>query len=213
MGNTFFPTQRQEKSLGYDVKIESTVKTIFFQFKVPEKKTTSNGKYWPSFEGPYYEFKIWPKDITPQHNKLVELANLDPHNNVFYCSPCFHTFKEFKENYCQRTIAKNSIYVPCKNLPQIYENDKHNICYTLKPKRKFEMHSDVFDVDAFDIDEFIVDIENTPTYKNLHECLINISEKFSIDVRNIHNDYIKLYYRIAEYLFMNENLFMILLAE
>lgn len=207
-----FPTQRQEKNLGYDVKIKGAVRNLFFQFKVPEKKTTSKGKYWKKFGGPYYEFQIWPDDTTHQHNDLVTLANSDPHNKVYYCSPGFHTFKEFEENYSHKTIASKSIYVPCNALPKISGNEKHNISYALGTQRIYKMHSEEFSIEAFDIEGLAADIEKADSYENVHECLIHIAEMFSIDVRNI-NDDIKMYDEIANYLVMNKNLFMILLGE
>lgn len=207
-----FPTQRQEKELGYDVKIKGAVRTLFFQFKVPEKKITSKGKYWTIFGGSYYEFQIWPDDTTHQHNELVTLANSDPRDKVYYCSPGFHTNDEFEENYSQKTISKKSIYVPCKTLPKISGNAKHSISYTIEPVRKYKMHSDEFSIEAFDIEELEADIENADSYENVHECLIHIAEKFSIDIRNVDND-IKMYDEIANYLVMNNNLFMILLGE
>lgn len=45
-----FPTQRQERDSGYDVRIEGPVRTLFFQFKVPQKITRSNGREWGIYD-------------------------------------------------------------------------------------------------------------------------------------------------------------------
>lgn len=209
----YFPTQRKEMRLGYDVKIKNPVRTrsVFFQFKVPEKKTTSKGKYWTQFGQPYYEFKIWPDNVTHQHNELVNLAK-SPHNKVYYCSPGFHTFNEFDINYQYKKIAKNSIYVPCKGLPTISENVKHNIAYTLKPKVIAKMHSEEFSIDAFDIGQLVEDIDNTEAYVSVHECLIYIAEMFSIEISDRSNDE-NIYHEIANYLVENKNLFLLLVSD
>lgn len=207
-----FPTQRQEKKLGYDFKIEGAVRTLFFQFKVPEKKTTSRGKYWTTFGGPYYKFEIWPDNRTHQHNDLVTLAKSDPHYKVYYCSPGFHTEKEFDENYRDKTISRKSIYVPCKILPKISGNDKHDISYTLEPARIYKMHSKELSIQAFDIERLKADVEDAVLYESVHKCLDSIAETFSIDVRNMDND-IERFDEITDYLLMNKNLNMILLGE
>lgn len=207
-----FPSQRQEKELGYDVKIKGAVRTLFFQFKVPEKKTTSKGKYWTTFWGPYYEFQIWPDNVTHQHNELVALANSDPRHKVYYCSPGFHTNAEFEENYRCKTISQKSIYVPCKTLHTISGDTKHNICYTLQPTRIHKMHSEEFSINAFDLKELEMDIESAESYENVRECLSHVAETFSIDIGYVDDD-IERYDKIANYLLMNQNLFMILLGE
>lgn len=208
----FFPTQRQEKTLGYDANINGTTRVLFFQYKVPEKMITRKAKHWKAFGMPYYEFHLWPDDISHQHNKLVELANADPRNRVYYCSPGFNTVKEFEHNYYNNTISKKSIYVPCKTLAKISGNDKHDICYTLEPARIHKMYSEEKTIKAFDIDELMADIESGDSYINAHDCLINIANYFSIDVSKVQDD-VKMYDIISKYLLMNINVFMVLLGE
>ena len=207
------PTQKKEKEKGYDFTIKGAVRTLFFQFKVPEKKTTKKGKYWEEFKEPYYEFKIWPDSLTHQHNELVDLAKADPRNRVYYCSPGFHTFEEFDKNYTDRTIARKSIYVPCAALPKISGNDKHDISYTFKSKKRiYKMHSQEFEIQAFDIEELKADVENAVPYENIHTCLASIAEIFSIDIKNVESDMEK-FDKIADYLLMHKNLNMLLLGE
>lgn len=208
----YFPTHRQEKQLGYDVKITGPVRNVFFQFKVPDKKTTRNAKYWNEFSNPYYEFKIWPDNVTHQHNELVSLANSDQHNKVYYCSPGFHTFIEFEGNYRRGEIARNSIFVPCKNLPTISGNDKHSISYILESERICNMHSEKFSMDAFDVEKLAKDIGNAEAYENVYECLVHIAGKFSIAISDRDNTE-KMYAEIANYLVINKNLYMLLVYD
>lgn len=207
-----FPTQREEKKKGYDCTIEGAVRSLFFQFKVPEKKTTANAKHWSTFGAPYYKFKIWPDSMTPQHNKLVDLAKEDPRNKVYYCSPGFHTNEEFNENYANKRLSTQSIYVPCGSLPKISGEDWHDICYTLAPARIYKMHSEEFSIEAFDIEGLKRDVENATPYESVHKCLIDIAEKFSVNVRDVEDDRAR-FDIIANDLLMRRNLNMILLGE
>lgn len=206
------PTQREEKELGYDVEITGAVRSIFFQFKIPEKKTTANSKYWNEMGGPYYEFHIWPDSTSPQHNNLLNLAASNPRNKVYYCSPRFHTNREYEVNYRNKAIASNSVYVPCGTLMRITGSDAHSICYTKDPRTAPVMHSEPHFATGFGLDQLWSDIENSPTYQNASECLFLIAEKFSIDVRDKNNT-VNMYYEIANYLLMNENLIFILMGQ
>lgn len=174
------PSLAKENDLGYDCKLDSSFKVLFFQFKIPEKLTRKNAKYWSYFSGPYYKFKIWPDLLTPQHNKLIELANSDKRYNVFYCSPSFIDVDELQLFYHKKEIAKNSIFVPCKNLSKINGKDKHDICYTINP-RKIVMHSDIYEVNGMDYNEFIMEISECQ-YSNSEEVIDNLSQILKIDI-------------------------------
>lgn len=174
------PTQVDEKNLGYDCKLQSKLRTIFFQFKVPEKLTRNNAKYWSEFNDEYYLFKIWPDSLTPQHNKLVDLANKDVRYNVFYCSPAFIKDSEYSDFYEKGEIAKNSIYVSCKNLYKINGDDKHDISYTIDP-RKAIMHSDnPQPLRSLGYEEFVKAVKDSKPYSNLEECVHELSKEFEI---------------------------------
>lgn len=208
----FFPTQREEKVLGYDTAIHGPVKSIFFQFKVPEKKTMANSKYWHEMGGPYFEIKIWPDAVSPQHNTLRDLAGKDPRNKVFYCAPRFHKTYEYDDNFRKETIAQNSVYILCGSLKPIAGNDAHNICYTTDPHRAPVMHSEPREVKSFTLQELEWDLEKTPAYQNAMECLSAVAERFSIKVQDRENAR-RMYREIAEYLLINENIVFVLMEQ
>lgn len=208
----FMPTQRKELDLGYDFEIHGPVRTVFFQFKVPEKITTPRGEYWKEFWEPYYIFKIWPDNRTHQHNLLVSLANKDPHNKVYYCSPGFHTQREYSKYYRKEIISDRSIYIPCGKLHSIRGADKHDICYTMEPSRNYRMHSEEYPIEAFDITEFMLDVEEARPYENINECLSRIEEEFSISARNAETT-IERFNQIANQLLMKENLNLVLFGQ
>lgn len=207
-----FPTQREEAALGYDVKMKGPIRTLYLQFKVPEKVTSSRGKYWEEFEAPYYQFKIWPDARSHQHNILVDLANKDPHNKVYYCSPGFHTGEEFERFFCHQQIAKKTIYVPCAKLEKISGKDRHNICYTLEPLRKSKMHSQTYQIEGFDLEGLKMDAEQAVPYDDIHTCLEGVARNFNLNVGNENSTIMRLE-RIAHQLLMRENLNLLLLGE
>jgi hypothetical protein len=222
-----FPTQRKERDLGYDVHIKGCVRALFFQFKVPEKKIKSNSKYWLTYNAPYYVFKIWPDNLTHQHNNLIKLANTNKRNRVYYCSPGFNTDEEFNRYYKNEDIANNSIYVPCHGLKTIHGADKHVISYTIKPKREFHMHSDEFRIVGLDYQGFEIDINESEKYNSIGECLLSITEAIdmgdaSCDVyqnlrESLESDSYEgikdVYNGISEYLMMQENTCFVILGE
>lgn len=219
-----FPTQIEENDLGYDCCLSGSVRTLFFQFKVPEKKTRSNALYWNDFYTSYYQFKLWPHDLSPQHNNLVTLANADPRHNVFYCSPAFIERSEYSAFYQRQEIAKNSIYIPCRNLPQIQGMDQHHICYTLHP-RQFVMHSDPVEVIALDFDDFLVKMQQSERFSSLesliHHLTILLSEvdplfENSVYAENRYTSNFRLsdspytrYRHIANYLLKSQNIHLL----
>ena len=184
-----FPTQRQERDLGYDVSIQGPVRALFFQFKVPEKKTTRISKYWEEYNTPYYVFKIWPDNLTHQHNNLIQLANAPGHNKVYYCAPAFITDEEFDKYYKNGTIANNSIFVPCEHLPEIEGADKHCITYTVLPRREYHMRSDAEFIVGLDYQGFSNDVNETKGYKDVWECFKStIGIMKEIEIGENHND-------------------------
>lgn len=208
----FFPTQRQENILGYDIAIKGPVITIFFQFKVPEKKTQSNARYWSEMGVPYFEIKIWPATLSPQHNNLRDLARKDPRNKVFYCAPRFHTNREYGYNYMKETIAQNSVYIPCGSLKPIAGNDEHNICYTENPRVPHVMHSEPLSIKGLTLQELESDIEKAPTYQNIMECLLSVAERFSINITDRANSN-KMYDEIANHLLVKENIIFVIMGK
>lgn len=224
-----FPTQRKERDLGFDVRIKGRVRALFFQFKVPEKKIKSNSKYWPTYNAPYYVFKIWPDNLTHQHNNLIKLAKSNKCNRVYYCSPGFNTDDEFDRHYKKKTIANNSIYVPCADsrVRTISGADKHDISYTITPKRDFHMHSEEFRIVGLDYEGFISDINKSETYDSIVDCLLSITEVIDMgDTRaeisqklreshesDTHEGIKEVYDIISEYFMMHDNTCFIALGE
>lgn len=174
------PTPAKEKQSGYDCEITGPVRTLFFQFKVPRKLTRTYARHWSDFYGEYYEFKIWPDSLTPQHNKLVDLAVHDFRNAVFYCAPAFIKEDDFQNYYRSNTICINSMMINCRHLAKIAGTDQHVITYRLDP-RKYYMHSDNYSENyGANYDELISMLQNTAPYDDLQTCLSALCRTFNI---------------------------------
>lgn len=123
------PTQIAEYNVGYDAKIQVNrkVQPLYFQFKISEFLSRKNAREYSDFSGPYYRFKIWPEDRSPQHNNLVDLSK--DGSFVAYSAPLFCTEKEF--GCYQNDVLNHSVLVPCRELPKNHGNERHFITYAL----------------------------------------------------------------------------------
>ncbi|MCR4655979.1 MAG: hypothetical protein K5770_07115 [Lachnospiraceae bacterium] len=183
-----FPTQAMEGEFGYDMQLNGKTRTLFLQFKVPEKKTTKSAKYWKDHNQAYYEFKIYPQTISNQHNALVKLAKEDERNRVYYCSPGFITCDEYNEYYRRSKIDANSIYVPLNTMNKISGSDWHSVSYTLSPYKYSRMHSDSEDCRSLTSEEFYSDIAEMPSYDSFESCVSSLAERFEVDVSGCENN-------------------------
>lgn len=126
-----FPSQRQEKGLGYDVCfVERPIIAMFMQFKraehVSNRRTASE---WNYYHSDYYRFKLYLNNRSEQHNILVRLAQNNPTNEVYYIAPCFYTYSDYRQYYLQEEIIYHSIIIDCKTLREFNDNNKHSISY------------------------------------------------------------------------------------
>lgn len=122
------PTQIEEYNVGYDaeIRLNCKVQPLYFQFKIAEFLSRGSAREYDDFSKPYYRFKIWPANRSPQHNNLVQLSRENAF--VVYCAPLFCTIAEFDN--CQHNILDYSIMVPCRQLPKNHGNERHFITYT-----------------------------------------------------------------------------------
>ena len=208
----FIPTQVEEKKVGYDCRLKGPVKTLFIQFKVSKKFTRKHAKHWNDFKKEYYQFKIWPDSKTHQHNDLVDLANKSAKNRVFYCAPAFISNIEFENYYTKGEVLQNSIFVDCKTLWKISGDDKHCVCFLPDPKVNPIMHSEPVEITRMDCKEVVQDIMQAESYRNLEECVYELSQQFAEGLKEECSNYSlqgKLE-AISKYLFMKKNIYLVL---
>ena len=205
------PTQREELEVGYDCRLgRGAVRALFFQFKVPQKLTRSNAKHWRDFGGDYYNFKLWKTEETPQHNNLVKLANKDHINRVFYCAPAFIEEKEFQIYYEKEEIAKNSIYISCKDLPIIPKGDeRHSISYRIFPSRVHKMYSEPVEIKGMTLEEVLCLAQQSDPYDGLEDFVSQLSRNVGLDLGHPESVQERLW-AIARHLLVRYNLSLVL---
>ena len=138
-----FPSQYREKDLGYDVKIDAPGAIFFFQFKVPEKRT-SRAREINQFDlgdkflechlnDPYLRMPIRKDDNFKQHMKLMELEasrdishddlKIKKINPVFYATPMFISVEDIDSRFGNGFVHHSSAFFsPCDIGPLISED-------------------------------------------------------------------------------------------
>ena len=183
-GTPYFPNQIREGKLGYDVKLSAPFYTLFLQYKIPEYFVKDTAKFWYEYGCPYYRIKLWKKNISNQHNILIDLAQSDPRNHVYYCAPQFIKLSDFEKNYDDHTIIKNSVLIDVSHLKRIEDNVQHYITYI---NNRCTMHS-------FRNEGIL--------YHGISDCL-----KYDIDPYRSMDQFIGQMYERFGFLYRNENIF------
>lgn len=210
-GPPYLPTQRDEANSGFDFSLQGPIKTLFIQFKVPEKLTRSNAKYWNHFNGPYYRTKIMKETDSNQHNLLVRLAEDDVRNNVIYSSPIFHKQSEFTNYYSSNTIMENSVAIDCRGLSEISGDTQHYFAYNVNPDRCY-MFSKPKEIEGQIIKKYILKAQESEPYDDVNdfiESITSIFDKDEIDVGENEKTQDKII-AISEFLAIQKNIFMYL---
>ena len=78
-------------------------------------------------------------------------------------------------------IAKNSIYVSCKDLDKINGDDKHDISYTINPRKAIMHSNNPQTLRSLGYEEFAKDVKDSKPYSNLEECVHELSKEFEIE--------------------------------
>lgn len=195
------PTQIEEYNVGYDAAIQLNygmqlnceVQPLYFQFKISEYLCKNNAKEYSDFWGPYYRFKIWPANRSPQHNKLVELSQDE--SFVAYCAPLFYSIQKF--NDYQQNILDHSVMVPCRQLLKNSGDDRHVITYIENSdvgywhsKRKY-----ISVIHGFQLGK---SLDSYKTYKNVIDYIKDIIYNKGIKVNKGDMELLKKYIGVNE---------------
>lgn len=141
------PTLREEKNVGWDLKITIDPSTdiegsIFFQFKRPVYIKKQN------------KYKIEVNTKHHQFNALKTLKINKPANLVYYATPNFHAQKDYEEYFNRKEIEKHSILFPIENFPADGEHKHLYYLYENEDKRYGELHSQKVEIECLDKIEF-----------------------------------------------------------
>ena len=180
----FIPTQRKEKTLGYDSRLKNGFHVFFIQFKVPESRISLKAKYYKDFNSlPYYCFKIHNKSNNNQHQTLTQLAKKNP-GSVYYCTPAYNTYIELEKSFDSNQIIINSKFIDCghKNLQNLSTGDH---CITFQNNcNKGYIHSNKSEVDMFDyntiVEKSMYISDEEEFVSRIKETEVNIGEASNI---------------------------------
>jgi hypothetical protein len=88
-GAPVFPNLVQEAQLGFDVNINLPGLPLFFQYKLPElmkrMSAKENSVHNIGLPVPFFRMTIMRRDLSDQHDKLIELEKRYP-GTVLYAS-------------------------------------------------------------------------------------------------------------------------------
>ena len=126
-----FPTLRQEKSMGYDVKVSLPSGWLFLQFKLCEalvRKTAKEiAKNHLPLKVPFLRMNLMPAKRSRQHRLLLNLEQKG--ENVFYAAPRFYKDKEFCLYYQQRHILRNSAFIRPSAIGPLPDCNSHHVSF------------------------------------------------------------------------------------
>ena len=165
LGIGIFPSLREEKNCGYDVKFDTPFFALFIQFKLSEARG-ERGEHWHLYNGKYYRFDIRENKKSHQHNILFKLSRESEKNIVFYCAPAFDTDMEYFAYKLSNEIFKHSAFIDFRYLSEICDGEKHCITFTEEPRKAhFNSVSNEIPV-SFGFTECM---EGKPAYENFEQ--------------------------------------------
>ncbi len=149
-----FPSLRDERRFPVDLAFAIRGLPVFLQFKVSDALTTRRATYWNDYGRLYYRFKLYPRNRSPQHNRLIHLSNR--FLMVRYCAPLFHTYNEFSSYFASGTIWLNTKWIHLNGFTLIRGKTEHCITYSRKgPTRQ---RSEPVDGKASGGEEFLTEL-------------------------------------------------------
>ena len=134
-----FPSLRDERSKGWDVRLDTPGIPFFLQFKLSDRLTRPYATYWRVHKGPYFRVDITPLSRSPQHNLLKDL-NDRGEDNVYYVAPFFYKMSQFNDAYVSNEIYERSLLIPVNRLPRLNDDEAHHL--TFARTNDFRWHTD-----------------------------------------------------------------------
>ena len=126
-----FPTLRQEKHLGYDVKIPLLSGWVYLQFKLCEVLVRKTAKEIKKnnlpLTTPFLRMKLMPAKRSRQHELLLNLERQG--ERVFYASPRFYNDNDFCLHYQQRHIIRNSAFIMPSAIGTLTDPNEHYVSF------------------------------------------------------------------------------------
>lgn len=131
IGSPIFPSLYEEgqKGGGYDVKLPTSGRALFLQFKLSDYLERRNAKECRErvMDVPYYRMHIRPTKHSDQHNLLLDLENSG--ERVFYIAPEFHLPRELNDHYLNKRVIQNSAAFSPKDIGVMPDDDDHYLVF------------------------------------------------------------------------------------
>jgi hypothetical protein len=123
----FFPTQRVERRVGFDVALNWSGHCWFLQFKRSAELHGRSARLRHQLGLPYYRFEVTRRSKSPQHDILVNLATRVAKygNEVAYCAPLFARYATLDRHYRSSSVLMNSVFVNLLGASHLPDDDQH----------------------------------------------------------------------------------------
>jgi hypothetical protein len=131
-GAPVFPNLFQEGALGYDIRINFPAAPLFLQYKLPELMRRGNAFevdwHRPGLNVPFFRIAMMRKDISRQHELLIELESRYP-SKVFYAAPELEDIYSFDRAYNDAAVAQRSVFFSPTDIGPLPDQKTHTIAY------------------------------------------------------------------------------------
>lgn len=126
-----FPTQRQERHDGYDLRFDRPGGPIFLQFKLCHGMTRRTAREYADFglplNFPFLRMPLMASRLSPQHSLLLDLENRG--EAVFYTAPRFFHDDDFANYYGNRVILSNSAFILPSTIGDLPDDGDHHVSF------------------------------------------------------------------------------------
>ena len=124
-----FPTQRQERHNGYDLRLDRPGSPIFLQFKLchgMKRRTASEYAHFGlPLNFPFLRMPLMASRLSPQHSRLLDLESRG--EAVFYAAPRFFHDNDFADYYGDRVILSNSAFIQPSAIGDLPDDGDHHV--------------------------------------------------------------------------------------
>lgn len=126
-----FPTQRQERRGGYDLRLDRPGMPIFLQFKLCHGMTRRSAREYV-YHGlplaiPFLRMSLMPSRLSPQHGLLLELESRG--EVVLYAAPRFFRDDDFAAYYGNRVILSHSAFIQPSAIGALPDDADHHVSF------------------------------------------------------------------------------------
>ena len=130
LGAPQFPSLQEEgKKGGYDVKLPTSGKAVFLQFKLSDHLSRDYAREHKNgvLDVPYFRMHLRPARHSRQHALLCSLE--ESGESVFYIAPEFHQPFELNKHYLSKTVVNNSAAFSPKDIGPLPDGKDHYVVF------------------------------------------------------------------------------------